>query len=402
MAAVGGVLLDESILFAQDGEGNTHFVPGSEALLRRLHYSKIHTGISYGDGVSSQKVTFIKKMSTLYSLDCIALDASCIDAFNGTLLAWSGAGESYFYVTSKIDKDLILKLSNQGWTIVVKSSKDSPLENTRVQFINKLEELPINLCRCTKLALHDTKVVTIGYIMKSSREEDFAKRGAFPMYPTQNGLIFVPLTFDLPLAPQLQEVDAVLHKATDEIVRIDPANFLDCSEGVSFSKGIQELERYIQDHPDYCIIDPLNNIYPLLDRLSIQQILLKLEDINTESRCKIRAPHFLKVDNFHMPNMAERLSEAKLIFPNIVKPQVACGVADAHNMAIVFRTEDFRDLSVPLPAIVQEYIDHSSHIFKFYVLGEKVFHAVRKSTPNTDVLLSSSEKNGSRPIIFDR
>eukprot|EP00262_Sarcandra_glabra_P019769 TRINITY_DN7604_c0_g2_i1.p1 TRINITY_DN7604_c0_g2~~TRINITY_DN7604_c0_g2_i1.p1 ORF type:complete len:188 (+),score=45.92 TRINITY_DN7604_c0_g2_i1:37-564(+) len=70
-------------------------------------------------------------------------------------------------------------------------------------------------------------------------------------------------------------------------------------------------------------------------------------------------------------------------------------------MAIVFKIEDFRDLGIPLPAIVQEYIDHGSMIFKFYVLGEKVFHAVKKSIPNADVLISSSEKNGFSPIIFD-
>ncbi|RVW20280.1 putative ribonuclease H protein [Vitis vinifera] len=31
-----------------------------------------------------------------------------------------------------------------------------------------------------------------------------------------------------------------------------------------------------------------------------------------------------------------------------------------------------------------EYVDHSSTLFKFYVLGEKVFYAVKKSTPNAE------------------
>ena len=39
----------------------------------------------------------------------------------------------------------------------------------------------------------------------------FLQRGAFPLFPTQNGLIFMPLTFELPLSPKLQEVDIVLH-----------------------------------------------------------------------------------------------------------------------------------------------------------------------------------------------
>ncbi|KAF6168664.1 hypothetical protein GIB67_005276 [Kingdonia uniflora] len=160
--------------------------------------------------------------------------------------------------------------------------------------------------------------------------------------------------------------------------------------------------RYFQDHPDCCVIDPLVNISPVLDRLKIQQLLLGLEDLNEEGDCRIRAPHFLKVDNFNDPNLAERLSSAKLFLPSIVKPQVACGVADAHNMAIVFRTEDFEDLNVPVPAVIQEYVDHSSLLYKFYVLGEKIFHAIKKSTPNADVFLSSYEKDGIKPIVFDR
>ncbi|EHA8591940.1 putative Inositol-tetrakisphosphate 1-kinase 6 [Cocos nucifera] len=82
----------------------------------------------------------------------------------------------------------------------------------------------------------------VGYVMKPSREEDFAKRGAFPMSPTQNGLLFVPLTFELPLASQIQEVDVILHKATDEILSIDSDCCLDFPKGIAFSTGMQELE----------------------------------------------------------------------------------------------------------------------------------------------------------------
>ncbi|KAL5780990.1 hypothetical protein ACOSP7_006019 [Xanthoceras sorbifolium] len=109
----------------------------------------------------------------------------------------------------------------------------------------------------------------------------------------------------------------------------------------------------------------------------------------------------MQVNDFTDPDLAQRLSKAKLYFPSIVKPQIACGVADAHSMAIVFGVEDFKHLSVPLPAIVQEYVNHSSTLFKFYVLGENVFYAVKKSTPNSINLMKSYERNGFRPIMFD-
>lgn len=43
----------------------------------------------------------------------------------------------------------------------------------------------------------------------------------------------------------------------------------------------------------------------------------------------------MQVDSFNDHDLVQRLSEAKLSLPSIVKPQVACGVANAHNMVRV-------------------------------------------------------------------
>ena len=48
-------------------------------------------------------------------------------------------------------------------------------------------------------------------------------------------------------------------------------------------------------HIDFCVVDPLSNIYPVLDRLKIQHILLGLENLKGASGHIIRGPHFLKV-----------------------------------------------------------------------------------------------------------
>lgn len=42
MGTIRGVLLDESLLFAEDAAGNVHFLPGAEVLLHRIQYSKLH------------------------------------------------------------------------------------------------------------------------------------------------------------------------------------------------------------------------------------------------------------------------------------------------------------------------------------------------------------------------
>lgn len=69
------------------------------------------------------------------------------------------------------------------------------------------------------------------------------QRGAFPLYPTRDGLMFLPLTFELPLAPQLQEVDIILHKATDEIISIDMTGTAEFANRITFTRGMQELKR---------------------------------------------------------------------------------------------------------------------------------------------------------------
>lgn len=51
---------------------------------------------------------------------------------------------------------------------------------------------------------------------------------------------------------------------------------------------------------------------------------------------------------------------------------------------------------------MQEYVDHGSLLFKFYILGEKVFHAVKKSMPNASYLLLTAERNGTGAVLFNR
>lgn len=40
----------------------------------------------------------------------------------------------------------------------------------------------------------------------------------------------------------------------------------------------------------------------------------------------------MQVNDFNEPDLILGLTEAKLSLPSIVKPQIACGVADAHSM----------------------------------------------------------------------
>ena len=87
-------------------------------------------------------------------------------------------------------------------------------------------------------------VVLFGFMQLETYKLSWSlQRGAFPLYPTQNGLIFMPLTFELPLSPQLQEVDIVLHKATDEILSIELKSRANFSNRIVYNSGMQDLQR---------------------------------------------------------------------------------------------------------------------------------------------------------------
>lgn len=71
---------------------------------------------------------------------------------------------------------------SSGWLITVLRSPgkasdveySTGTENPSKIFINKLEELPLIICHLNKKAM-GKDVKTVGYLMKPSREEDFAK-----------------------------------------------------------------------------------------------------------------------------------------------------------------------------------------------------------------------------------
>lgn len=67
-------------------------------------------------------------------------------------------------------------------------------------------------------------------------------------------------------------------------------------------------------------------------------------------------------------------------FPAMVKQLQASGSLAAHDMAVVWRSEDIDQFKYPL--YVQEYINHDGTIFKIYVLGDLHFNVVRVSLPN--------------------
>eukprot|EP00897_Mesotaenium_endlicherianum_P010747 jgi/Mesen1/9700/ME000069S09110 len=223
----------------------------------------------------------------------------------------------------------------------------------------------------------EKKVLTVGYCMKRSRQQEFVQRGAFPSQPTSNGLHFVPIDLDAPLERQLASIDVLLHKATDEIVSVS---------GGGGGQVDGSSDGYTEEHPELCVVDPMPAVMPLLDRVRTQEVLRRLPSGGPGCATRVRAPWSFEVASLDEPAFLHALESRQVSAPAIVKPRVACGAPEAHTMAIVFDEEGFRDLRVPMPATVQEYVDHGAWQYKCYMLGGAMFVSKRRSTPNVALL----------------
>jgi hypothetical protein len=71
----------------------------------------------------------------------------------------------------------------------------------------------------------------------------------------------------------------------------------------------------------------------------------------------------------------------------VVKTIVACGTSDSHEMAIIFDVPHLHEViinkenkyKIPLPVVVQQYINHNATLYKVYVLAEDTFVQARES-----------------------
>jgi hypothetical protein len=411
-SAVKGVLLDAAVLRGAVAD---------EKLLYRLRFSNLQLGVLQAEA-QVQKTKEDWGLWDGVKLVVVGEKEEEEEALEAIQRQWEVPASSSVFVTtaaaaaggaSEEDKLLLEdKLKEKGWRSLVVLGGSSSSSSAGEDVLLQLEDLFLALARLNKKALGDggDKLVVVGHSMKWSREKDFLKRGALPFVPlpqqtiTANraSLSFIPIQLDRPVEPQLAAVDLVLHKPTDEIVSIAQNPTATVAERITFSEGVQKLQRYLEANPQLPVVDPIQNIMPLLDRAATRNLLEDLGDARVSSRTVVRAPRSVEVKNLEHP---QQLEEALLhvSFPTIVKPLMACGASEAHTMAVVFKKEGYEGLQVPMPAVIQEYVDHGSCVYKFYVLGNKVMHSCRRSMPNAASLAVSSGSSNSEisALVFD-
>ncbi|KAJ8633866.1 hypothetical protein MRB53_027202 [Persea americana] len=150
-----------------------------------------------------------------------------------------------------------------------------------------------------------------------------------------------------------------------------------------------QLNRYTSANPNVPIIDPLDAIERLHNRISMLQVVSELEiPRSAASPATFGVPNQIVI--FDSGTLSDPAASNGLKFPVIAKPLVADGSARSHKMSLVFNRDGLTRLKPPV--VIQEFINHGGVIFKVYVVGDHVRCVKRRSLPDvTEENLGRSE-----------
>lgn len=202
----------------------------------------------------------------------------------------------------------------------------------------------------------------VGYAMKASRQAALIEQGMLPLLPV-DGVCFVPVDL-LAVGIEAQpRIDLLLHKATDFLVSTDSGSGAVPAIDPRVVARLQALAA-----AGVCVVDPPPALGPALDRALGARAVEAACAAARRLAVPVRSPAWALCADLQ----GDGARGAGVGPPCVVKPQVACGVAQAHSMALILRADGLRGCGVPAPAVVQEYVDHGGVVWKVYVAGSKV------------------------------
>ena len=154
---------------------------------------------------------------------------------------------------------------------------------------------------------------------------------------------------------------------------------------------LNNLVHYHKHHNHTTLIDAIENGVMLANR-SLTLDLAKQCEFSMGNKSVFLPKYFF-------PKMAsEELLKIKMrgmgmSYPIIAKKLIGkAGLAESHDMRIVFSEDKLKDVS--LPCVIQEFRNHGGKMFKVYVIGEKFYICEKPSIRN----LHASDK---KTLFFD-
>uniref|UniRef100_A0A1B6HI43 Inositol-tetrakisphosphate 1-kinase n=1 Tax=Homalodisca liturata TaxID=320908 RepID=A0A1B6HI43_9HEMI len=212
---------------------------------------------------------------------------------------------------------------------------------------------------------NDSKI--IGYWMSEKKSQKL-KWTEFAGVCRKHGFSLVKMNLDKPLENQ-GPFTVILHKLTEIIVQTMQGN-------TKAKSMIEEVEAYIENHPEVAVIDPLDNVRKLLDRYITYKIIhnSNLEDVD------VFIPTFVELTSDDVRTNRLKLRNAGVGYPFVCKPSVGHGSKECHKMMIIFNESGLADCKPP--CVAQTFVNHNAVLFKIYVVGDKYRVVERPSLKN--------------------
>ncbi|GJT06727.1 inositol-tetrakisphosphate 1-kinase 1-like protein [Tanacetum coccineum] len=196
---------------------------------------------------------------------------------------------------------------------------------------------------------------SVGYALLEKKQQSFIQLSLLNTAKAR-GIDLIKIDIDKPLVEQ-GPFDCVIHKLN----------------GPDWCK---QLNEYALRNPNSVVIDSLDSIQRLCNRVTMLEVVVELE-----AACMMEFDP--NSDTFGTPKQVAiyepgQLKEGTgLKFPVIAKPLVVDGSVKSHKMSLIYNSEGLENVKCPI--VLQEFVNHGGVIFKVYVVGEYVKCVKRKS-----------------------
>ncbi|KAL0490468.1 inositol-tetrakis phosphate kinase [Acrasis kona] len=169
-------------------------------------------------------------------------------------------------------------------------------------------------------------------------------------------------------------VDILFMKITDEMNSVEGKHL------------VSQVQEYIAKNPNTLVVEKIENVERLTSRVDMYSFLGQ----KLQNSTSVGVPGITIVNQASTVEQLESdLKRDGVEFPVVVKTTAACGALETHEMAIVFNVPNLFDVltdkskfKIPLPVVVQQYINHDATLYKVYVIGNDTFVQARESIRN--------------------
>lgn len=204
-------------------------------------------------------------------------------------------------------------------------------------------------------------------------------RGKFP-FPKiledlclDNSIEFVVIDMNRKLDEQ-GPFDVILHKILE---------WYNLGEEAGHAK-LQKLLNYVRSSPrPIKMLDPIEATVRLADRYYSMDVLKHCEF--QMNGIKVFVPKFAFLEKTDSENAMEIINKHGLRFPLLTKPPATRCDAEAHDMSIIFSEHSIGD--VISPCVLQEFVNHSSMLYKVATVDDHMYICERPSVKNLESCL---------------